>query len=72
MHSVDVCYCWLGFSHEQLLECRNILHTAGIGKQGRSHSPSSNATAILQVHHTQQEGYSFDESIKITSKPDDS
>jgi hypothetical protein len=44
-----------------------MLREAGIGKQGRSRSPAANATALLQVHHIQQLGHSFNESVKATA-----
>jgi hypothetical protein len=48
-------------------ELRRMLHQAGIGKQGRSRSPEGNATALLQIHHIQQLGHSFDVSVKCTA-----
>jgi transposase len=51
-----------------LVELREILHEHGNGKQGRSRSPASNASALLQIHTIQQLGHSFDESIKATAQ----
>ena len=60
------CFC-LVLSDEQVTKLRQILHEAGLGKQGRSRSPASNATALLQVNAIQQLGHSYDASVKATA-----
>jgi hypothetical protein len=56
-----------GLSHEQLLELRGVLHSAGLGKQGHSRSKEENARALLHVHQYRQQGLSYDAAIKATA-----
>lgn len=56
-----------GLSHEQLLELRGVLHSAGLGKQGHSRSKEENARALIHVHRYQQQGLSYDAAIKATA-----
>jgi hypothetical protein len=56
-----------GLSHEQLQELRDQLKAAGIGKQGRSRSPSTNARALLHIAVYQEHGLSYDVAVKATA-----
>ena len=62
-----MCAGAIGLSHEQLLLLRDQLKAAGIGKQGRSRSPSSNARALLHIAAYQQQGLTYDVAVKATA-----
>ena len=49
------------------MQIRDQLKGAGIGKQGRSRSPSTNARAVLHVVQHQERGSSFDDAVKATA-----
>lgn len=56
-----------GLSHEQLQQLREQLKAAGIGKQGRSRSPSTNARALLHIAAFQEHGLTYDVAVKATA-----
>jgi transposase len=62
-----VCAGITGLTHEQLVGLRDQLKAAGIGKQGRSRSPSTNARALLHIAAYQEHGLTYDVAVKATA-----
>jgi len=61
-------WLFLGLTHDQLIELRETIKQAGLGKQGHSRTVEENARALLHIHQYQRLGASYTTAVNAAAR----